>query len=78
MSKYLTLKFAADLLAVGGSIIGSSLIASNIGYNGLGYFFFILASVATLYLLTISTASKSLYVVNGYFLFINIVGLVRY
>ena len=72
------LKLIADIFAVGGSIIGSTLIASNTGHNGLGYFFFILASFATLYLLKISTASKSLYVVNAYFLIINMVGLVRY
>lgn len=73
-----SIRMIADIIAVGGSVIGSTLIASNTGYNASGYVFFILASIATLYLLSVSTASRSLYVVNLYFVFINLVGLMRY
>lgn len=68
----------ADVVVVVGSIAGSTLTASNLGYNNIGYVFFILASLATLYLLSLCNASKSLYVVNGYFLIINVVGVIRY
>jgi len=76
--KLFEMKVVSDIVAVSGSILGSTIIAMNLGYNALGYFFFILASIATLHLLCISTASKSLYVVNAYFLVINVVGLFRY
>lgn len=72
------MKLIADVLVVLGSLVGSTLIALNVGLNELGYICFIVASVFTMYLLLNSTASRSLLLVNLYFLIINVVGLFRY
>jgi hypothetical protein len=67
-----------DIVAVAGAIIGSSVIAFNIGYNVVGYIAFIISGLATIYLLSMSNASNSLKIITYYFLFINIVGIIRY
>ena len=67
-----------EIASVTGAVGGSSLIAMNLGYNQLGYMFFIVSSLSSLYLLRNSNASKALLITNAYFLIINIVGVIRY
>ena len=73
-----SMKKLADIITVVGSMLGAGLIALNINYNVLGYVFFLIANLANLYLLNISTASKSLTVVTIFFVIANIIGIMRY
>jgi len=73
------IKRIADVLALGGAIGGSGLIAANVGLNAVGYVLFLLSSVSSLYLLkTTKNAPKSLILQNLFFVMVNLVGLVRY
>lgn len=72
------LKKVADAVYLVGSIAGSALIASNAGMNQIGYVLFLLSSLAGIYLLKNSNASKSLMIVTIYFSVINTIGLIRY
>ena len=67
-----------DICVVAGAIGGSTLIASNIGMNVFGYILFLVSSVASLFLLRRSDASKSLVLVNLYFTAMNMIGIIRY
>lgn len=66
-----------DVVALGGAMIGSFLIAANIGMMWWGYVFFLASSLAACYLLLNSTASKSLLMTNIFFCIMNIIGLIR-
>ena len=73
------IKKIANVLALGGAVVGSTLIASNIGLNFLGYVFFLLSSVSSVYLLLkMSDAPKSLVLQSVFFIGVNLFGLVRY
>jgi uncharacterized membrane protein YhhN len=72
------MKRILDVLALGGAMIGSALIASNSGYNVLGYLFFLISSLASTKLLFSSDASRSLLWTNLWFVCMNIIGIVRY
>jgi hypothetical protein len=72
------IKRIADVVAVVGAIMGSSMIACNIGYNVVGYIAFLVSGVATVYLLSLSNASNSLKLITYFYLIINVVGIIRY
>lgn len=72
------MKRVLDFLAVAGAVGGSTLIASNVGLNVLGYALFLISSLASLQLLRQSDASKSLIVINLWFTAMNVLGIVRY
>lgn len=67
-----------EVLSLGGAIIGSALIASNVGYNQLGYMFFLVSSIATAKLLMESNASKAILLQTLYFTVINVIGIIRW
>lgn len=69
----------ANILALGGAIVGSSLIAANVGLNFVGYVFFLLSSLSAVYLLRkTKDAPRSLILQNLFFVAMNAVGMVRY
>lgn len=57
--------------------MGAILVALNIGQAQLGYTVFLISSLAGIYLLLKSNASRSLLAVNVMFMIINIVGIMR-
>jgi hypothetical protein len=66
-------------IALIGAVLGSMLIALNIGWNFVGYIFFTASSIASVALLKKAVGGlRSLLYTNIYFVCINIVGLVRY
>jgi len=71
------MKIVADAIAVIGAISGSTIIALNIGMNQFGFVLFLLSSLATLFLLHNSNASKSIELITFYFLITNVIGLIR-
>ena len=73
------IKTIANILALGGAVIGSFLVASNTGLNVVGYVLFLLSSISSLYLLMKTKDSpKVLMLQNIFFICVNIFGLVRY
>ena len=72
------IKLLADIVAILGSMVGASLIAANNGHQHAGYIAFIVAGIATYYLLHISKGSWSLKFITIYFFVVNILGLMRY
>ena len=73
------LRWVCNITSVLGAVIGSTLLAMNLGLNYLGYGFFLASSVASIWLLWKSTDRPMALVVQSiYFLGINVVGLVRY
>lgn len=71
-------RFIADFVYISGSLIGSGLIASNTGLNVFGYCLFFVSSLAGVYLLRGTNASKSLLVVTLYYAAVNLIGIYRY
>ena len=72
------MKRLCDILAVVGNIVGAILVALSQGHPGLGitgYAFFLVGAMASIWLLNHSNASKSLILINGYFIFVNIIGI---
>jgi len=67
-----------DFVYMAGSFIGAALIASNTGYNVVGYILFFMSSIAGIFLLKNSNASKSLLIVTLYYAVVNLIGIVRY
>jgi len=57
-----------DFVYMTGSFLGAALIASNTGYNVVGYILFFMSSIA----------SKSLLIVTLYYAVVNLIGIVRY
>ncbi len=72
------MKKILDYIALGGAVIGSFLIAANIGMTQVGYVFFLASSVSAAVLLSSSDASKSLLWTNIFFIIMNVIGIVRY
>jgi hypothetical protein len=61
-----------------GAIVGSTLIALNIGLNWLGFCFFLASNLATLSALKGATGDgKAMVWVNYFFVLVNIIGLMR-
>lgn len=72
------LKKIADVVALGGAIIGSTLIALNIGVAVVGYLFFLLSAIAAVYLLKTTKGPGSLLLLNLFFVGVNLFGLIRH
>jgi hypothetical protein len=69
----------ASVIALGGAVGGSVLIAANVGLAVLGYVLFLASSVAGVYLLvTTLNAPRALIYQNVFFILVNIFGLVRH
>lgn len=73
----MTRKQLADIIYLVTAFAGAITVASNIGQARLGYSIFFVSSLAALYLLAISNASRSLIAVNILFMGINIYGIIR-
>ena len=71
------MKVLADTIYLVSSISGAILVALNIGLQLEGYIVFLISSVAGIYLLLQSNASRSLVVVAVIFMVVNIVGILR-
>jgi len=61
-----------------GAVVGSVLLALNIPISGWAYIPFLISNIATIYLLKRSNAPKIVAWQSGFFIFINIVGIVRW
>ena len=66
------------LLALACNVIGSMLIAVNIGAAAVGYAFFIAGVIPATYLLLVSNANRTLVLTNLYFFGVNILGIFRH
>lgn len=73
----MTRKQLIDIIYLVTAFAGAIIVASNIGQARLGYSIFFVSSLAALYLLAISNASRSLIAVNILFMGINIYGIMR-
>ena len=73
----MTRKQLADIIYLVTAFVGAIIVASNIGQARLGYSIFFVSSLAALYLLAISNASRSLVAVNILFMGIDIYGIIR-
>jgi len=67
-----------DIIAVIGSMLGASILASNIGYNKTAYFFYLVGGCSTLLLLHSEDNRKSIIFITWFFVCINVVGIMRY
>ena len=72
------MKKILDIVALGGAMIGSWLIAGNSGMQVYGFMFFLASSLASTYLLVKSDASKALLLTNLWFIGMNIRGIWSY
>ena len=72
------MKRVLEILALGGAVLGSLTIASNIGYNFVGYVLFFVSSVASFVLVRDSNVSKSIYYQCLWFMCMNLIGMWRY
>lgn len=72
------MKKVLDVVALGGAMLGSMIIAFNLGHNVIGYFFFLASSIASLLLIQKSDVSKSIYLQCLWFIGMNIIGIIRY
>ena len=69
----------ANIIALGGAVTGSALVAANIGAAGIGYIMFLASSIASVYLLMRSSdAPTSLIYQNVFFVVINLIGIVHH
>jgi hypothetical protein len=69
----------ASVVALGGAVGGSVLIAANVGLAVVGYVLFLASSIAGVYLLvTTLNAPRALIYQNVFFIVVNIFGLVRH
>lgn len=59
------------------SIIGSILIATNIGLNKIGFIFFLIGTIFWM-VYGIKSKNKQIIIMNSVYFIINIVGLFRY
>jgi hypothetical protein len=73
-----TKELIADIIAIGGAMIGSFIIAMNLGLNMYGYIAFIFSGIATLYHYSISETRNSLKFIVWFYLVIDIIGIIRY
>lgn len=73
-------KSIIDIIAVGGAVGGSAIMAANIGmqYAVISYVLFLVSSIASVVILSGTVGTKSLTIVNFYFILINVVGIIRY
>lgn len=77
--KIWSIKGLCDVLAIIGNVGGAILVALSQKYPTLGiagYLFFLIGSLSSIWLLSHSTASKSLILINVYFTIVNVIGIV--
>lgn len=74
----LSLHDVLGVVSIACNVAGSLTIASNTGYNVLGYSLFAVGVLPATYLLIRSTAHRSLIFLNCYFFVVNIIGIYRY
>jgi hypothetical protein len=75
----MTLHWILNITSVAGAILGSALLALNIGLAVPGYICFLLSSLASVWLLLKAKGSpKALVVQNVYFIGVNVFGLIRW
>jgi hypothetical protein len=67
-----------DIIAMGGAMIGSTLIALNIGLNQYGYMMFMVSGLASIYHLNHSNVRKSMKFNTWFYLVVDILGIIRY
>lgn len=72
------MRYWLDVIAVGGSVTGSFLVASNTGTTWIGYMMFLCASMASVIILRRSNVNRSMVYLNLYYVAINSFGLLRY
>jgi hypothetical protein len=73
------IKIIADIFALGGAVLGSVFVASNMGIAVHGYLLFLTSSLASVYLLlTTKNAPRSLVLQNIFFIGVNIFGIIRH
>lgn len=73
----MTRKQIIEWLYLATAFAGAIIVASNINQAQLGYAVLFVSSVAAIYLLRLSNASRSLIIVNALFLGINAYGIIR-
>ena len=78
MKLKITRRFILDAIAVSGSVIGSAIVASNTGHGAIGYLLFLFSSIASVMILKETGGAKSILLINVYFTFVNVFGLVRF
>jgi hypothetical protein len=71
-------KYWLDAIAVIGAVLGSLMVAANAGVALLGYLLFLASSTASVVLMRRSNVSRSLVALNVYFMFVNVVGIIRH
>lgn len=72
------MKRLCEILALAGNIAGAMLVAlsqNHAEYGIVGYIFFLIGNVTSLWLLRHSNASNSLTLINIYFIIANVVGI---
>jgi len=72
------MKTLIEQISLWGAIIGALLIALNITISGWAFIPFLLSNIATIYLLKKSDAPKVIGWQCWFFLFVNILGIVRW
>jgi len=71
------MKRLADIAAIVGNVVGAIFVAvGNVEVQVVGYLFFCMGCLASIWLLRHSNASKSLIFVGMYFFVVNIIGIV--
>jgi len=75
-------KFTRHLLNIGvlgGAVLGACIVSANVGFQSVGYVFFLInGTTSTILLLTTPNYPKSLLYQNLFFIVLNIIGFVRY
>jgi hypothetical protein len=67
-----------EIVAFGGAVIGSSLIANNNDLSKFGFVFFLVGGIASAYLLIKSNSPKALLYIQIYFGFVNAWGIYKW
>jgi F0F1-type ATP synthase assembly protein I len=67
-----------DAASIGGSMIGSLLLASNSGYSKWGYIFFLIGTTASILIMLRSNVRRSQVFINFWFLGVNAFGIFRW
>lgn len=70
-------EYILDFVTICGAMVGSLIVASNIGYNMIGYGFYLMSSLAALILLYKKRGPGALIVTNVWFIGVNVFGMIR-
>jgi hypothetical protein len=72
------MKILIEQISMWGSIIGTTLLALHLPYSGIAFIILLLSNFATIYILRGTNVPKVLWYQTGYFVIINLVGIVRW